>query len=187
MPYPTYCTQLDSTGNGHYRCGGASLASCLLDDGWQSDPWQLTVQLSDQYGWTDAGCTSDQLLAAADEHGLAGRKWTDWDDAFVALAGGEAVLALLNNRYITPRPYPFGSGWESLHWIRIVALSDRDDMAYCYDPLCYMQESSGGFYQGPTASTQEGLTGGIQTNGWPEAGVILTSRAGRPLNLKTPA
>jgi len=182
MAYPTYCTQLDQTGNGHYRCGGASLASVLLDDGWQSDPWQLTVQISDEEGWTDVGCTSAQLIDAADRRGLQGALWTYWEEAEAALELGHAVLVLCNNQYLVPRPYPFDAGWEALHWVRLVALSDRDDMTYLYDPLCYLQQKDGSVYQGPTCSTQQGMTTAINTTAWPEAGVVLASRGGRRLN-----
>jgi hypothetical protein len=145
------------------------------------------VEISDSEGWTDVGCTSDQLLAAAARRGLDGRKWTSWDDMFVALGSGSAVLALCNNRWLIPRSYPPGSGWESLHWVRIVAASDRDDMLYLYDPLSYLHQLDGSVYQGPVASTQQGMGQAIASTAWPEAGVILTSRGGRSLNLATAA
>lgn len=182
MPYPSYCTQIDSTGNGHYRCGGACLASVLLDDGWQSDPWGLTVQVSDEEGWTDVGCTSDQMIDAAQRRGLNGRKFTYWEELEDALLAGEAPLLLLNNVFLVPRSYPPGHGWESLHWVRCAAFSNRDDMLYLYDPLTWIQQLDGSVYQGPVASTQEGCTQAIATTSWPEAGVILTSTTGRNLN-----
>ena len=43
-----YCTQIDPNGSGGDRCGPASCASVLLSEGWQSDPWQLTLQLAAQ-------------------------------------------------------------------------------------------------------------------------------------------
>jgi hypothetical protein len=182
VAYPTYCTQLDSTGNGHYRCGGATLASVLLDDGWNSDPWELTVQISDEEGWTDVGCTSDQLIDAAGRRGLDGRKWVYMEELEEALKAGQAVAVLCQNQYLTPRPYPLDYGWEALHWIRALAVADRDDVVYCYDPLCWMVQKDGSAYQGPTVTTQDQLADAIRVNGWPEAGVLLSSRQGRDLN-----
>lgn len=182
MAYPTYCTQLDATGNGHYRCAGACLASALLDEGWQSDPWALTVQISDEEGWTDNGATSDQLISAAQARGLGGRKWTYWEELEQAVAQGEAVMVLCQNQYLEPRAYPMDYGWEALHWVRVLAVALRDDMCYVYDPLCYLAQKDGSVYQGPTLSTEGTMVTAIQTNGWPEAGVILTSGSGTNLN-----
>lgn len=184
MPYGSYCTQIGPDGSGHERCGGACLASCLLDDGWQSDPYGLMVQVSDECGMTDVGCTSQQLISCAAGRGLDGRLWYQTGEARAALAAGEAVLVLLDNKFMQPRSYPLAYGWEAMHWIRIVAASERDDMCYVYDPLTYMSQKDGTIFQGPVASTFDGLAGAIQATPYNEAGVILTSRQGRNLNAR---
>lgn len=182
MPYGTYCTQIGPDGSGHERCGGACLASCLLDDGWQSDPYELMVQVSNECGMTDRGCTSQQLIDCAAGRGLDGRLWYSADDVRSALAAGEAVLVLNDNKYLEPRPYPAGYGWEAMHWIRIVAASDRDNQAYVYDPLTYIGQKDGSVFQGPTTMDLETIMGAVRATPFAEAGVILTSRQGRRLN-----
>lgn len=182
MPYGTYCTQIDANGSGRERCGAACLASVLLNDGWKSDPWALTVQIADQYGITDRGATSDQLIAAANEYGLDGRKWVYAEELETALRGGEAGLLLCDNKYLEPRAYPLDYGWEAMHWIRIYAMSDFEELAYVYDPLCWIPQKDGSIYQGPTASTLEGLLNAVRASPYAEAGIILTSRQGRDLN-----
>lgn len=184
MAYGTYCTQIGPDGSGHERCGGAVLASCLLDDGWASDPYQLMVQVSDQCGMTDRGCTSQQLIDCAAAHGLDGRLWYGQSEAKDAIDQGEAVLVLCDNEYLEPRPYPAGYGWEAMHWVRIVLYSDRDRLAYVYDPLTYMGQKDGSVYQGPTCMDLDTIMRAVQVTPYPEAGVILSSRQGRNLNAR---
>lgn len=180
--YGTYCTQIGPDGSGHERCGGACLASVLLNDGWQSDPWQLTVQVSDECGMTDRGCTSAQLIACANARGLDGRTWTYTEEAQEALANGEAVLVLCENQYLEPRPYPMDYGWEATHWIRIVRGSDFQGLCFVYDPLTYMVQKDGSPFQGPTCMDIESILNAVRATPYAEAGVILTSRQGRDLN-----
>lgn len=182
VQHGTYCTQIDPTGNGRLRCGGACLASVLLNDGYESDPYELMVRVSDSCGITDVGCTSAQLIACAMAHGLDGRTWVYADECEDALLKGEAVLLLCDNQYLEPRCYPMDYGWEAMHWIRIYHVSPGEQLAYIYDPLCWMPQKDGSVYQGPTASTLEGCLNAVRATGYPEAGVILTSRKGRDLN-----
>lgn len=182
MAYGTYCTQIDQNGSGRERCGGACLASVMLNDGWHSDPWDLTVQVSDACGITDRGCTSDQLIACANAYGLDGRKWTYVEEAQEALLAGEAVLILCDNQFLEPRPYPMGYGWEAMHWIRAVAFSDFQDLIFMYDPLTYMEQKSGPPYQGPTCMDVQSVMTSIAKTPYAEAGVVLTSRKGLDLN-----
>lgn len=182
MPYGDYVTQIGPDGSGHERCGGACIASCLLSDGWQSDPYELMVQVSDQCGFTDSGATSQQMLDCAAAHGLDGRLWIYAEEAVTAVAQGEAVLCLLDNQYMEPRTYPAGYQWEAMHWVRVRHISDFEELAYVYDPLTWQPQKDGSVYQGPVASTLEGLLKAIQATPYPEAGVILTSRQGRDLN-----
>jgi hypothetical protein len=182
MPYGSYCTQIDASGSGRERCGGACLASCLLDEGYQSDPWALTVQVSDQCGITDQGCTSDQLGACATAYGLDWRYWYSGNDARQAIGQGEAVLVLCDNQFLIPRPYPAGYGWEAHHWIRIVAFTDLDDMCYVYDPLTYMGQKDGSVYQGPTVATFDAIWQAVMATPYSESGIVLSSRQGRNLN-----
>lgn len=182
MTYGTYCTQIDQNGSGRERCGGACLASVLLNDGWQSDPWALTVAVSDECGITDRGCTSDQLIACANAHGLDGRKFTYVEEAEEALRNGEAVLWLCDNVYLEPRPYPAGYGWEATHWIRSLLISDAQNMHFVYDPLTYIVQKDGSVFQGPVAMDAETVLKAVQATPYAEAGVILTSRKGLDLN-----
>lgn len=184
MPYGSYCTQIDQYGSGRERCGGACLASCLLDDGWQSDPWQLTVDVSDGCGITDRGATSQQLIDCASAHGLSGRLWYSTGDAGAAIAAGEAVLVLCDNQYLEPRPYPAGYGWEAMHWIRVVAFTAHDKVCYVYDPLTYIPQKDGSIYQGPSAMDTATIMRAVQVTPYSEAGVILTSQQGRNLNAR---
>lgn len=183
MPqYGSYCTQIGPDGSGRERCGGACIASVLLDEGWQSDPWALTVAVSDQCGFTDAGATSAEMIACAEAHGLAGRMWQYVEEAKNALEDGEAVLCLLDNRYMEPRSYPAGASWEAMHWVRVLYVSPEEQLAYVYDPLTYMIQPDGSVYQGPVASTVEGLLTAIRQTPYWEAGVILSSKTGQHLN-----
>jgi hypothetical protein len=184
VPNGTYCTQIDQNGSGRERCGGACLASVCLDDGWQSDPWQLTVQISDQCGITDRGATSADLIACAASYGLDGRMWTYWQEMLDAIKAGEAALILCDNKHLTPRTYPLGYGWEAMHWVRAVVASDRDDMVYLYDPLTWAPQKDGTVYQGPVASTFDGVNAAISATPFWESGVILTSRKGTNLNAR---
>lgn len=182
MAYGSYCTQIGPDGNGAMRCGQASLASALLDDGYQSDPWELTLQLERESDPQKDGTTCNDLIALADRYGLAGRTWVHWNDAIQGLNKGEAVLCLLDNRYMVPRSYPDGESWNAMHWVRVVRFSDRDDMCYVYDPLTYMYQPDNSVYQGPVASTAEQVMAAIIATSYWESGVILTSRQGKDLN-----
>jgi hypothetical protein len=180
----TYCTQIGPDGSGHERCGAAALASVVLDNGWQSDPWELTVQIADTYGITDQGATSQQLIAAAADYNLDGRLWYRWEELKAALSAGEAVLILCDNQYLEPRTYPAGYQWEAMHWVRAVVASDRDDMVYLYDPLTWAPQKDGTVYQGPVASSFDGINEAVSATPYSEAGVILRSRAGLDLNAR---
>lgn len=182
MPYGSYCTQIGPDGYGAMRCGPASLASCLLDDGWESDPWELTLRVTSDCSFTQDGATSLEMISCAAAHGLDGRVWYTADELKQALAQGEGVLLLLDNRHMVPRSYPPGSSWNAMHWIRVVLHTERDDMAYVYDPLTYLAQPDGSVYQGPIASTAQGLLNAVMATGYAESGVILTSRQGRDLN-----
>jgi hypothetical protein len=182
MPYGSYCTQIDPNGSGGMRCGPASCASVLLDDGWQSDPWQLTLQLDAAIDPAKDGTTCQDLIRLLEPLGLAGRVWYQWHDAAQALLNGEAVLCLLDNRYLLPRSYPSSESFNAMHWIRVIVASDRDDMCYVYDPLTYLYQPDGTVYQGPVASTVEQVQAAIAVTPYAEAGVIFSSRAGNNLN-----
>lgn len=184
MAYGSYCTQIDPSGSGGMRCGPASVASVLLDDGYQSDPWQLTLQLDSEVDPAKDGTTSQDLIRLAGQHGLDGREWYQWGDAAQALLNGEAVLCLLDNRHMVPRSYPPGESWNAMHWVRAVVHSDRDQLVYCYDPLTYLPQPDGTVYQGPVATSQPELWAAIMATQYPDAGVILTSRGGRDLNAR---
>jgi len=182
MGYGSYCTQIDPGGSGGMRCGPACCASVLLDAGWQSDPWQLTLQLDSEVPGAADGTTSADLIALMDKYGFDGRPWQHWQEMRDALAAGEAVLILCDNRYLTPRSYPPGAAWEAMHWVRAVVASDRDDMVYLYDPLTFLPQSAGPTYQGPMASSFDGLNDAISATNYWESGIILTSRVGVNLN-----
>jgi len=66
--------------------------------------------------------------------------------------------------------------------IRVVRVTDRDDMCYVYDPLTYIYQPDGTVYQGPIASTAEQVMAAIVSTPYPEAGTILASRSHRDLN-----
>lgn len=184
MAYGTYCTQIDPSGSGGMRCGPASVASVLLDEGWQSDPWQLTLQLDAQCDPGKDGTTCQDLIGLVERYGLAGRVWYQWNDAAQSLLRGDAVLCLLDNRYLLPRSYPNGDSWNAMHWIRVVVQSDRDDMCYVYDPLTYLYQPDGTVYQGPVASTAAQVMAAIAVTAYPEAGIIVSSATGKNLNAR---
>lgn len=182
MAIGDYCTQVGPSGSGREACGAACLASCALSNGWQSDPWALTVEIATKYGIIDQGATSQQLIDAAADYGMDGRMWYGWEQALEALGNGEAVLCLNYNERLEPRPYPSGSGWNANHWIRLCAVVEDGRMCYVYDPLTYLYNSDGSVYQNPTVATQESVWAAIMGTGYPDAGVILTSRSGVRLN-----
>ena len=163
-----YCTQLDASGSGRERCAGACFASVLLSAGWDSNPWELTVAISDQFGWTDKGATSDQIIAAASDpaYQLQAFKWYGWNEALSHLDAGHAVLCLLDNWLLYPRRYPNGAGWNAQHWVRLVGVGNGNISALVYDPLVYP-------YQGPDVYTVSSLRAAIAATPYPEAGVVL--------------
>lgn len=184
MGYGSYCTQIDPSGQGGMRCGPACCASILLDAGWESDPWALTVQLDAQIDPSHDGTTPTDLIRLMTSYGFGCREWVQWGEMRDALARGEAVLILCDNRYLTPRSYPPGAAWEALHWVRAVVASDRDDLVYIYDPLTYLPQTEGPVYQGPMASTYDGLNAAISATAYWESGIIVTSPLGIDLNAR---
>jgi hypothetical protein len=182
MAYGSYCTQIDPSGSGGMRCGPACVASVLLDDGYQSDPWALTLQLDHEIDPMKDGTTAQDLVNLGNAHGLDGNVWYSWEDAKAALSNGGAVLCLLDNRYLLPRSYPNGESWNAMHWIRVVVGSDRDDMCYVYDPLTYLYQPDGTVFQGPVASTSGQIMAAVMATAYAEAGSILWSRSGKDLN-----
>jgi hypothetical protein len=179
---PGYATQIGPDGSGHERCGAACVASVLLSAGWDSDPYELMFQIADEAGINNVGATSQQVLSAANKYGFTGDLWSGWADCLEALDRGHAVLALLNNKYLLPRTYPPGDAWNAMHWIRVVLELDGGLMTYCYDPLTYIPQVGGPVYQGPTVYTTASVRTGIRMSPYPEAGVILRSPSGAPLN-----
>jgi hypothetical protein len=177
-----YCTQIAPSGSGGMRCGAASCASVLLSEGWQSDPWALTLQLDAQCDPTKDGTTSQDLLTLMDGYGFPGGLWSSWDDLDELMRNGLGVLLLCDNRHLVPRPYPAGAAWEAMHWVRIVATSVPDGMAYVYDPLTYLYQPDGSAYQGPTVATLDSLKAAGDVTGYPEYGVAFVSPTGRDLN-----
>jgi hypothetical protein len=182
MAIGDYCTQMAPDGSGHEACGAACLASVALSNGWESDPWELTKEIAFKYGIVDRGATSEQLIQAAEDYELDGSKWYAWSECTAQLAAEGAVLCLLDNSHLSPRPYPSGSSWNAMHWIRACAVAENGKMVYVYDPLTYMQQPDGTVYQNPTVVTQESLWEGIMATGYPEAGIILISKTYRNLN-----
>jgi hypothetical protein len=169
-------------GSGHERCGAACLASVLLNEGWQSDPWGLTCQIADEAGITDRGATSQDLLQAAAKYGFTGDTWSQWGDVGAYLASGQAVLVLHNNVHLAPRMYPPSNAFNATHWIRLMALVDNEQMVYTYDPLTYDPHPSGYVYQNPCVYTAESVKQAIRSTPYPEAGIWLQSPSGRNLN-----
>lgn len=184
MGYGSYCTQIDPSGSGGMRCGPACCASVLLDAGWQSDPWALTLQLDSEVPGSVDGTTSQDLIDLMNRYGFDGRTWQQWAEMRNALDQGEAVLVLCDNKFLEPRSYPPGAAWEAMHWVRVVVASDRDDMVYLYDPLTWIVQKDGSVYQGPVASTFDGLNDAISATPYWESGVIFTSRVGVDLNAR---
>jgi hypothetical protein len=164
------------------RCGPASCASVLLSEGWQSDPWELTLTLDAKVDPQKDGTTSQDLLTLMDGYGFAGGIWYSWDDLDDLLRNGQAVLLLNANWVLNPRPYPQGTNWNAMHWIRIVAGSVPDQMLYIYDPLTYLYQPDGSVYQGPTVATVASCREAGDATGYPEYGVAFVSPSGKDLN-----
>jgi hypothetical protein len=177
-----YCTQMDPNGSGGDRCGPASCASVLLSEGWQSDPWALTLQIGSECDPEMNGTTSDDLLNVMAHYGIPGDRWYGWDDLDELLQAGHAVLLLNENYLLSPRPYPSGSGFNATHWIRLVAIGVPDQMIYVYDPLTYLYQPDGTVFQGPTVATTESVKAAGDATGYPEYGVYFVSPSGRNLN-----
>jgi hypothetical protein len=163
-------------------CGAACLASVMLSEGWQSDPWGLTVQVAQENGIWNEGATSDELLTAAARYGFSGGKWHTWTDGMERLKAGTAILALHNNWVLEPRQYPAGGAWNSLHWSRLVRDIPQDALIYTYDPLCYLAQQDGSIFQGPNVYVTATMQAAIAGTAWPEAGIYLLSPSGKNLN-----
>lgn len=177
-----YCTQIDPAGSGGDRCGPASCASVLLSEGWQSDPWQLTLECAAKSDPEGNGTTSQDLLKLMQGYGLAGALWYSWSDLEQLWRAGYAVLLLNENYLLSPRPYPNGTSWNATHWIRLVAGSVPDAMIYVYDPLTYLYQPDGSVYQGPTVATGASVKAAGDATGYPEYGVYFRSPSGKNLN-----
>jgi len=177
-----YCTQLDAGGSGGDRCGPASCASVLLSEGWQSDPWQLTLECGAKSDPEMNGTTSQDLLTLMRGYGIGGGLWYEWGQLEELWQAGHAVLLLNANWLLVPRPYPSGSSWNAHHWVRLVAGSVPDQMMYVYDPLTYLYQPDGSVYQGPTVATAESVKAAGDATGYPEYGVYFVSPSGRNLN-----
>lgn len=190
MTATDYCTQIDPFGSGEERCGpagGASAQCSLIPGGY--DNYQLMRQ------WTAAinalhndpeyvqhnGCTSDDLIAVAPQFHLRARKWTAWPEYEQAVAAGDVVLALLQNRLLEPRPYPETAGWDAEHWVRIDPLTyhGKADGVYLlgFDPLCWILGEYSGAYQGPLCFTMQSVRAAIQASSAVEAGVVFSKAA----------
>jgi hypothetical protein len=177
-----YCTQIAPSGSGGMRCGPASCASVLLSEGWQSDPWELTLQLDAQVDPQKDGTTSQDLLTLMAGYGFAGGTWDTWSDLPALLDRGYGVLLLNANWLLSPRAYPSSSTFNAMHWIRLVADSVPDQMIYTYDPLCYLVQPDGTRYQGPTVATIASCKAAGDATGYPEYGIYLASPSGKNLN-----
>lgn len=174
MPVPAdYCTQIWPDQSGHEGCAWACMASVLLSAGWQSDPFGLYRQLQDQYGAPDVTVTSAQLAAAFQAEGFAAEPWVSWGEAGEALERGDAVLCLLHNALLVPRPYQWGAGWEADHWLRLYGREGGGTMAYVYDPLCYLPQPNGAIYQGPTSEITSSVQEAIRVTPYPESGLLV--------------
>lgn len=182
MSVGDYVTQIGPDGSGHERCGAACVASVLLSEGWQSDPFGLCCEVADKAGITDQGATSDDLLNVAATYGFSGGKWTTQAEGLDCYTAGHAVLALLDNHWLTPRAYPPGAQWNALHWIRLFDRLDQGEMWFCYDPLTYLYQPSGPVYQNPTVYLSGSIWNGIKHTTWPESGIFLMSPSGKNLN-----
>lgn len=178
-----YCTQISPAGAGGMRCGAASCASVLLSEGWQSDPWQLTLELDAKCDPDKNGTTSHDLLTLMAGYGFSGGLWYAWSELAGLLDAGAGVLLLNANWLLSPRAYPSGSSWNSMHWIRLVADSVPDQMIYTYDPLTYLHQPDGTVYQGPTVATTGSCKVAGDATGYPEYGIYLASPSGKNLNL----
>lgn len=177
-----YCTQMAPDGSGGMRCGPASCASVLLSEGWQSDPWQLTLQLDGECPGAADGTTSQDLLNLMAGYGFGGGTWTTWPICRDHWAQGHAILCLLDNSYLIPRAYPPGDNWNAMHWIRVLIEAGPDAMTYAYDPLTWMVQPDGWAYQGPTVYQTSSIQSSIAHTAYPEAGIYLVSPSGQDLN-----
>jgi hypothetical protein len=178
-----YCTQMSPDGSGGMRCGPASCASVLLSEGYQSDPWQLTLQLDEKIDPQKDGTTSQDLLNLMSEYGFQGGLWTVWDDLYAHWSRGHAVLLLNANWMLSPRPYPSSSSFNAMHWIRCLIEAGPDQMIYTYDPLTYLYQPDGSVYQGPTVHTTASVKAAGDATGYPEYGIYLISPSGVNLNV----
>jgi len=165
------------------RCGPASCASVLLSEGWQSDPWALTLQLDAQVDPDKNGTTSQQLLALMSLYGFSGGLWDTWDDLYPHWEHGHAVLLLNQNWLLSPRPYPASTSFNATHWIRLLVEAGPDQMIYVYDPLTYLYQPDGKVFQGPTVATSSSCKAAGDATGYPEYGIYLISPSGKNLNV----
>lgn len=172
--HPGYTTQIGPDGSGHERCGPAVVASVLLSAGWESDPYQLVLEVANRVpgGWYDQGTTVETMLRLANEYGFKAQTWVVWTQAVEALQAGKAVLVLNMNEHLFPTNYPFAPGWRTEHWIRLVDLED-DELAYVYDPLTYLPQSDGRVYQGPTIQTIESIREAIRATPDAVSGIVM--------------
>lgn len=179
-----YVSQLGPDGLGHDRCAPACLASYLLDQGWQSDPWLLLQELAAPGAPLAADRThgADELIAAARGKGFTAVEWVQWP-AVAPLLGlpGVGVFALVDNSVLRPTAYPNVPGWRAMHWVRLVELiGDDADLCVCYDPLTYLPQPHGLVYQGPMLYTTDSVRAAIMATPYGYAGVLATPMSHAP-------
>lgn len=174
MPqFGDYCTQVGPDGSGHDRCAPACVASILLSEGWESDPWELTLEITAKHFVPEQGATAGQILDALAAYAQHGHTLITRHECLDALDGRQHLLLLVQNAVLVPRSYPPGPGWEALHWIRAVRTHEDETLLYCYDPLTYLPQRTGAIYQGPWLYTADSVWEAVRATPEPYAGVVV--------------
>lgn len=164
-----YCTEIGPDGFGHARCGPACLAYHFIKAGWESDPFQLTLQLTydilgvpydtplNTFVGLPNGATCQQLITVCGKYGVSASPIMSFTDAMNAAADPtKTVVLLLDNWYIRPRVYPAGSGWDAAHFVAIDGIIN-EQYAVLNDPLCYIAGEYPLAYQGFTIADTKSL------------------------------
>src|SRR5689334_15777081 len=111
-----YVSELGPDLSGHRRCGAASIASILLDLGWDRWPYDLMLEVASKIpNIEQSGTTIGQAIDVCRSYGLKAADWIYWEEALSALSGQKSVLAWCDNWILNPRAYPDSASWDALH------------------------------------------------------------------------